>query len=90
MPTVRRRFIVSGRVQGVFFREGAKSVALRLGLTGWATNLPVGRVEVVVVGEPTDTERLARWLAQGPPRASVTDVEAAYEGPQGISGFSVR
>jgi acylphosphatase len=47
MPTARRRYVITGRVQGVFFREGAKNEAQRLGLTGWATNRNDGSVEVV-------------------------------------------
>jgi acylphosphatase len=90
MPTVRRRFTVSGRVQGVFYREGARSEALRLGLRGYAENLPDGSVEIVAEGEPNAVEMLSRWLRNGPPRAAVSNVEASYESPQGIAGFSVR
>jgi acylphosphatase len=91
MPSVRRTFVVSGRVQGVFYREGAKSEAMRLGLTGWATNRNDGKVEVVVEGEPTNIELMARWLKQGPPRAAVTDVESSgFGAPEGIAGFTVR
>lgn len=90
MATVRRRFVVSGRVQGVFFREGARSEALRLGLRGYAENLPDGSVEVVAEGDATAVEHLSRWLRQGPPRASVANVEASYESPEGVAGFTVR
>ena len=90
MPTVRRRFVVSGRVQGVFYREGAKSEAQRLGLKGWAKNLDDGSVEVVAEGDATAIELLARWLRQGPPRSVVNEVDASYETPEGIAGFSMR
>jgi acylphosphatase len=91
MPSVRRRFIVSGRVQGVFYREAAKTEATRLGLNGYAVNLNDGKVEVVVEGDPTSIELMSRWLRQGPPRAAVTDVEAGgFGAPEGVSGFSVR
>jgi acylphosphatase len=90
VPTLRRRFVVSGKVQGVFFREGAKSEAQRLGLTGWATNLPNGSVEVVVEGEPNSLELLGRWLKNGSARATVSNVESSHESPQGIAGFSIR
>jgi acylphosphatase len=90
VPTVRRRFVVSGRVQGVFYREGAKSEALRLGIRGYAENLPNGSVEIVAEGEPNAVELLGRWLRQGPPRAAVTDVDSSYESPEGIAGFTVR
>ncbi len=89
MPTARRRYVVTGRVQGVFFREGAKNEAQRLGLTGWATNLPNGSVEVVAEGDPTALELLNRWLRNGPPRSSVSTVEASYETPEGVAGFSL-
>ena len=90
MPTVRRRFVVSGRVQGVFYREGAKSEALRLGIRGWAENLPNGDVEVVAEGEANAVELLHRWLRNGPPRSVVTSVDATWETPEGVAGFSVR
>jgi acylphosphatase len=90
MATVRRRFVVSGRVQGVFYREGAKSEAQRLRLTGWARNLDDGSVEVVAEGDPTAVELLGRWLKQGPPRSAVTNIDAQYETPEGLAGFSIR
>jgi acylphosphatase len=90
VATVRRRFVVSGRVQGVFFREGARSEAVRLGLRGYAENLPDGSVEVVAEGDATAVEHLSRWLRNGPPRSSVTNVESSWESPEGVAGFSVR
>jgi acylphosphatase len=90
VPTLRRRFVVSGKVQGVFFREGAKSEAQRLGITGWASNLPNGAVEIVAEGEPNSLEMLGRWLKNGSARASVASVESSHEAPQGIAGFSIR
>lgn len=69
-----QRFLVSGRVQGVFFRASTRQQALRLGLTGYARNLPDGRVEVMAVGEAAALEVLAQWLWQGPPAAEVRDV----------------
>jgi acylphosphatase len=70
-----RRFLVSGRVQGVFYRASARTEALRLGLAGHARNLPDGRVEVVAVGELAVIEELAKWLWRGPPAAEVHNVE---------------
>ena len=90
MPTVRRRFTVSGRVQGVFYREGVKSEALRLGIRGYAENLSDGSVEVVAEGEANAVELLSRWLRNGPPRAVVSNVDSSWESPQGVAGFSVR
>jgi acylphosphatase len=69
------RFIVSGKVQGVFFRASVREEALRLGLRGCAKNLPDGRVEVIAAGDGAALEDLAAWLRQGPPMARVEDLE---------------
>ncbi len=84
------RFLVSGKVQGVFFRASAREQALRLGLRGYAKNLADGRVEVVAVGDADRIDTLGRWLEQGPPMARVGIVrrEAADDTP--IEGFEVR
>jgi acylphosphatase len=71
-----RRFLVSGKVQGVFFRASTVRVAGELGLRGYARNLPDGRVEVLAVGSATSLQSLASWLEQGPPRARVMEVVA--------------
>ena len=71
---VCKRFVVSGRVQGVWFRASAREQAVDLGLSGHAVNLPDGRVEVVACGEAAALARLAAWLWQGPPLARVEDV----------------
>ena len=70
-----RKFLVSGRVQGVFFRASTRQQARRLGLTGHAINLPDGRVEVLACGEASAIDELKAWLWQGPPAASVSAVE---------------
>ncbi len=69
------RCIVSGRVQGVFFRAAARRRAVGLGLTGSAKNLPDGRVEVIACGDRHELAKLRAWLAQGSPMAVVDDVE---------------
>ncbi len=69
------RFIVSGKVQGVFFRASAREEGLRLGLRGCAKNLADGRVEVIAAGDAAALEDLAAWLRQGPPMARVDDLE---------------
>ena len=69
------RFLVAGKVQGVWFRAGTREQALRLGLAGVARNLADGRVEVIAVGAPDAIERLAAWLADGPPLAQVERVD---------------
>lgn len=74
MPTKSVRCVVSGRVQGVFFRATTVECANTLGLKGWAKNLPDGTVEVVAAGDDKAIASLAAWLWQGPPTATVTDV----------------
>ena len=69
-----RRFLVRGKVQGVFFRASTARLAEQLGLRGYARNLPDGCVEVLAVGAATAVESLGGWLRQGPPRARVTGV----------------
>jgi len=71
-----RRYFVSGRVQGVFFRESTRKQARSLGLTGYAVNLDDGRVEVLACGPADALDRLESWLHDGPPAAKVTDVTA--------------
>jgi acylphosphatase len=85
------RFLVSGRVQGVFYRGSTRAEALRLGLTGYARNLPDGRVEVLAVGDATAIKVLAKWLWRGPPVAEVQAVEGVAvtlaEGDSMPTGF---
>jgi acylphosphatase len=87
-PRQCRRFLVWGKVQGVWFRESTRREAERLGLDGSATNLADGSVEVVAVGMQADLMVLADWLRRGPPNARVDQVtEEMIEDP-GIKGFS--
>ena len=71
---VARRFVISGRVQGVGFRWFTRETAQREGLTGWVRNLPDGRVEAFAEGEAESVERMERALRQGPGSGHVTDV----------------
>lgn len=82
-----RRFTVKGRVQGVFFRDSARRVAETLKLTGHAINLPNGDVEVLACGDAEALDKLAAWLAEGPPLAQVTEVIATDATAQEIIGF---
>ena len=68
------KFIVSGRVQGVFFRASTRTEAMRLGITGYARNLANGAVEVLACGDPAALDELQRWLHMGPPAARVESV----------------
>lgn len=69
------RFLVSGKVQGVFFRASTREQASALGLRGHAENLPDGRVEVVAIGDAGAIDRLADWLSRGPSQARVDELE---------------
>jgi acylphosphatase len=75
MDTVRKKVLVSGRVQGVFFRYTCRQVADREGVSCNATNLNDGRVEVLLEGAPEAVERVIEWCHEGPPQAQVTGVE---------------
>jgi len=75
----------------VFFRDSARGEADRLGVSGWISNLPDGRVEAVFEGEPGSVREMVRWCEAGPREASVDTVEVSYEEPRGDSGgFEVR
>lgn len=91
---IGRRCFVSGRVQGVFYRASTRQQALVLGCSGYAHNLPDGRVEVVACGEEQAVQALVAWLSQGPPAARVDHVEvqdlSESEVTQVPAGFSTR
>lgn len=82
-----RRFLISGRVQGVWFRASTRQRAQELGLTGRALNLPDGRVEVIACGDTAALDSLATWLWHGPEMASVEDVVSEGLAEQQLSGF---
>jgi len=85
-----RRYVVSGRVQGVFYRASAETTARRLDLTGWVRNLPDGGVELVACGEEAKLGELEQWLWQGPPHARVEQVTIQDVEVQAYAGFSMR
>lgn len=87
---VRRRVLVSGRVQGVWFRESCRREAEARAVAGWVRNRPDGRVEAVFEGAPEAVAALVDWCRVGPVRARVTGVEVIEEVPIGMSGFMVR
>ena len=87
---IRAHVYVSGRVQGVFFRESTREKAEDLGLSGWVRNLPDGRVEAVFEGDPERVRALVAWCEEGPSSAEVESVFAEDELPEGLSGFEVR
>lgn len=88
--TVRRRVVVHGRVQGVFFRDTARREAAGRGVSGWVRNTPEGTVEAVFEGEPEAVERLVGFAEDGPPEAQVERVETFEEEPEGLEGFETR
>jgi acylphosphatase len=87
---VRRRVLVSGRVQGVFYRDTCRRVARRHGVAGWVRNLPDGRVEAAFEGLPAAVAALVRWCEEGPAQATVTRVETHEEPPESLTDFSIR
>ena len=90
-PMRRIRIVVSGRVQGVFFRAATCEQAAALDLTGWVRNLADGSVEVTAEGVDANVMALLRWCAHGPPRARVERVDWSEETPLGeFREFEVR
>jgi acylphosphatase len=88
---VRRRFVITGRVQGVGFRYFAHDAALREGVGGWVRNLPDGRVEAEVEGEIAAVDRVEASLRRGPSSARVDHVTVEEQTPQErMTGFSIR
>ena len=87
--TPAARFIISGRVQGVFFRASTREQAQRLGLRGHACNLHDGRVEVLAVGADDAIQQLEQWLHHGPPSARVDHVERSSTEVDAGDGFSI-
>ncbi|MCX8176451.1 MAG: acylphosphatase [Candidatus Bathyarchaeota archaeon] len=76
---VRAHVVISGRVQGVFFRYETKREALKRGVKGWVRNLPNGEVEAVFEGEKEDVEEMIKFCRKGPPLAKVKDVKVSWE-----------
>jgi acylphosphatase len=88
-----RRYVVIGRVQGVFYRASTQEAALRLGLVGWVRNCDDGSVELVACGEEPVLQQLENWLWQGPKYADVSAVEVSavdLDMDSGFSDFSIR
>jgi acylphosphatase len=82
------RFIVTGRVQGVFFRASTRDFALQLGVAGYAKNRDDGSVEVIASGSPEALAALFAWLHHGPPAARVERVQREEMSPQDLHGFT--
>jgi acylphosphatase len=87
---VRKRVLIAGRVQGVWFRESCREQAVAVGVTGWIRNLSDGRVEAVLEGPEAAVDRVVQWCHEGPRSARVDRVDVEVEDPVGESGFHVR
>ena len=90
MSIIRVRAVVTGRVQGVFYRDSCWREATRLGVKGSVQNRPDGSVEVVAEGRRERVEALLTWCRQGPPRASVTGISISDELPAAERSFRVE
>lgn len=88
-PTVRTRVVVSGLVQGVFFRDTCRREARRTGVAGWVRNRPDGAVEAVFEGPPESVDRMVTWCRRGPSRARVRELSSLPEEPEGLREFVV-
>jgi acylphosphatase len=86
---IRRRAVVHGRVQGVFFRDTTRRMAQSRGVAGWVANRPDGAVEAAFEGEPEAVESMLRFCREGPARAEVATVEVFEEEPRGEAGFRI-
>lgn len=75
----RAHIVVSGLVQGVFYRATAIETALKLSVFGWVQNLSDGKVEIVAEGEKQNIEKLVEWCRKGPPHASVSEVDVSWQ-----------
>lgn len=87
--TVRRRAVVSGRVQGVFYRDTCRRVAEEHGVAGSAANLDDGTVEVILEGPEEAVNGVLEWCREGTPQSHVRSVDVSAEEPRGETGFTV-
>ncbi|PLX80729.1 MAG: acylphosphatase [Desulfuromonas sp.] len=86
----RANLLISGRVQGVWYRASTRDVATKHGIKGWVRNLPDGRVEAMLEGDQTSVQKVIDWCRQGPPGALVTEVEVTWSEASGeFPSFSV-
>jgi acylphosphatase len=86
----RAHVFVSGRVQGVYFRDTTRQTAMAEGVDGWVRNRSDGRVEAVFEGGDDAVDAMIEFCHEGSPAASVEDVDVEYEDPEGVEGFRVR
>jgi acylphosphatase len=86
---IRRRVVVHGHVQGVFFRDTVRRHAVAAGVAGWVRNTVDGTVEAVFEGEPAAVERLVTLCHEGPRGARVERVDVTDESPEGLASFRI-
>ena len=87
---IRRRVLIRGKVQGVFFRDTTRRQAESRGVAGWVHNRSDGSVEALFEGDQDDVEAMIAFCRQGPRGAEVDGVEVSEEQPEGLTGFEVR
>ena len=87
---IRRRVLISGRVQGVSFRDACQRMAKEHGIAGWVRNLGDGRVEAVFEGTAEKVDTMVEWVREGPRLADVVDIAVQTEPAQGLTGFVVH
>ncbi len=91
MRQVRAHVLISGRVQGVFFRAATRDEARSRSLSGWVRNLPGSQVEAVFEGPEEKVREAVQWCHEGPPFAAVRDVKVEWQEPTGeFDGFQIR
>jgi acylphosphatase len=86
----RRRVVVHGNVQGVFFRDSCRREASSRGVAGWVSNRRDGAVEAVFEGDADAVSSMVDWCSRGPRGADVSSVDETTEEPEGLSGFEIR
>jgi acylphosphatase len=86
---VRKRVVLSGRVQGVSFRWATQQLARRHGVAGWVRNRPDGSVEAVFEGESAQVDRMVAFCGEGPVGAAVASIDVADEPPEQLAGFRI-
>lgn len=87
---IARKVVISGRVQGVFFRDTMRRKARSQGVSGWVSNRPDGTVQAHLEGPPDAVAELVLWCRSGPRGAEVEDLEVTVAEPEGAGGFSIR
>ena len=88
--TIRRRLVVHGKVQGVFYRDSTRQAARNEGVAGWAANRGDGTVEVVLEGPADAVESVVGYCRSGPSSADVQALDEHEEMPEGLTGFQIR